>query len=710
MMINSGLRHAGALALCVALAACSRSGSEPTQPTPAAESAPKVVANIQGDDIIALESGGGEWLNYGRGYSEQRFSPLKQVNADNASKLGLAWHLDLDNRRGLQSTPLFHDGVLYATLSWSRVIAVDARSGKMLWSYDPEVAKVKGEQACCGVNNRGVALWKGKVYFGTLDGRLIALNAADGSPVWSVQTTDNSKPYTITGAPRVIKDKVIIGNGGAEFGVRGYFSAYDAETGKQLWRFYTVPGDPSKPFENPELEAAAKTWNGDKFWEYGGGGTTWDAIAYDPDLDLMYIGTGNGSPWNREIRSPGGGDNLYVSSILAVKPDTGRLAWHYQVTPGDTWDFTATQHLILAELPINGETRKVIMQAPKNGFFYVIDRATGELLSAAPYGKVTWASGVDLKTGRPIEADGARYLEQPSIQWPGPLGAHNWQPMSYSRDTGLVYIPYQELPGIYRNEGKAFVFRERGFNTAAGLEDIVELPAEMGSGALIAWNPATQKEAWRVPRPVYWNGGTLATAGNLVFQGTATGSFEAYSADTGDKKWTFDVQTGVIAAPMTFEMDGEQYVALMAGWGGAGALLGGGAAAAAHTRNISRLLVFKLDGKGTLPPPPAQPTPPVTVDPKADADTLALGQKHYQSHCAVCHGVGAIGSGALPDLRYQSPGLTEAFVAIVRDGVLVPLGMPKYGDLFGDKDIAAIKAYIDHRAATTLETATKKAD
>jgi quinohemoprotein ethanol dehydrogenase len=695
------MRRLGCALLIGLLAGCSK-GDQAADAPKADVPTDKRVADIDGDDIIALASGGGDWLNYGRGYAEQRYSPLKQINADNVGTLGLAWSLDLDNRRGLQSTPLYHDGVLYATLAWSRAIAVDARSGKLLWQFDPEVEKVKGEQACCGVNNRGVALWKGKAYLGTLDGRLIALDAATGKPLWSVQTTDNSKPYTITGAPRVINGKVIIGNGGAEFGVRGYFSAYDAETGKLLWRFYTVPGDPSKPYEHPELEAAAKTWNGDKYWEYGGGGTVWDAMAYDPELDLLYVGTGNGSPWNREVRSPGGGDNLYVSSILALKPDSGKLVWHYQVTPGDTWDFTATQHLILAELPLGETTRKVIMQAPKNGFFYVLDRETGELLSAEPYGKVTWATGVDLKTGRPIEAEGARYVDAPSMQWPSPLGAHNWQPMSYSPDTGLVYIPYQELLGVYSNEGKDFSFGQRGFNTGAGLADIVDLPAEFGSGALVAWDPVAQKEVWRAPRPVYWNGGTLATAGNLVFQGTALGQFEAYTADAGEQRWSYDVQSGVIAAPMSFEMDGEQYVALMAGWGGAGALLGGGVMQGAGKQHTSRLLVFKLGGKATLPAraEPVPMTPPKA--PEADEATIALGQKHYQHYCAVCHGAGVVGGGVLPDLRLLPPGVTEAFVAVVRDGALKRQGMPAYGDVFSDADIAAIKAFIEHRAVLTL--------
>lgn len=529
-----------------------------------------VATQVDEATIIASEQDGRQWLSHGRTYDEQRFSPLDQITAQNAGKLGLAWSLDLDNHRGLESTPLFVDGVLYTTLSWSRAIAVDAHTGKTLWSFDPKVARDKSRDACCDAVNRGVALWNGKVFIGTLDGRLIALDAQTGKQVWSQQTTDNSKPYTITGAPRVVKGKVIIGNGGAEYGVRGYFSAYDAESGKMAWRFYTVPGDPSKPYEHPELAEAAKTWKGDQYWELGGGGTAWDSMAYDPELDLLYVGTGNGSPWNRELRSPGGGDNLYLSSILAIKPDSGRLAWHYQVTPGDTWDFTATQQITLATLEIDGKPREVLMQAPKNGFFYVIDRQTGELLSAEKFGKVTWAEKIDLATGKPVEAPGVRYENEPIVMWPSPFGAHSWHSMSFNPQTGLVYIPYQEVPGVYRNEGNDFVARD-AFNTGAAFSDTTEIPREAVSGALLAWDPIKQKEAWRVPYAHYWNGGTLTTAGNLVFQGTADGNLIAYSADDGKKLWSFGAQTGIVAAPMTYSLEGEQYVAVMAGWGGGSA-------------------------------------------------------------------------------------------------------------------------------------------
>ncbi|WWV48930.1 PQQ-dependent dehydrogenase, methanol/ethanol family [Pseudomonas silesiensis] len=648
--------------------------------------------------IVASENDGSQWLSHGRTYAEQRFSPLKQITEQNAGQIGLAWHLDLDNHRGLEATPLFSDGVLYASLSWSRAIAIDVKTGKQLWAFDPQIDRGKARDACCDAVNRGVALWNGKVYIGTLDGRLIALDAKTGQQVWSQQTTDNSLPYTITGAPRVVKGKVIIGNGGAEYGVRGYFSAYDAESGEMEWRFYTVPGDPNKPYEHPELAEAAKTWTGDQYWKLGGGGTVWDSMAYDPELDLLYIGTGNGGPWNRNIRSPRGGDNLYLSSILAIQPDSGRLAWHYQVTPGDSWDFTATQQLTLAELKIGGKPRKVIMQAPKNGFFYVLDRETGKLLSAEKFGKVTWAEKIDMATGKPVEVPGARYTDKPVVMWPSPFGAHGWHSMSFNPQTGLVYIPYQEIPGVYRNEGKDFV-RRKAFNTGAGFSDATEIPREVVSGALLAWDPVKQKEAWRVPYSHYWNGGTLSTAGNLVFQGTADGNFIAYSADKGKKLWSFAAQTGIVAAPITYRFEGEQYIAVMAGWGGVAPLIGGDAANAPGVGNVSRLLVFKLGGTDSLPPLPekAQVVSRIPKPVDVSATDLAAGQQMFGTYCSVCHGVGAVSGGLIPDLRKSDEARRGLFQQIVLDGVLKPLGMPSFKDTLEPAEVEKIKQYVMSR-------------
>ncbi|GGE39135.1 alcohol dehydrogenase [Halopseudomonas oceani] len=649
--------------------------------------------------MLAVENDGSEWLSYDRTWSQQRFSPLQQITTENVDQLGLAWSIDLDNTRGLEATPLYHEGVLYTSLSWSRVLAVDAETGNILWSYDPGVDKSGARHACCDAVNRGVALWKGKVYVGTLDGRLVALDAKTGEPVWTQQTTDPSKPYTITGAPRVLNDMVLIGNGGAEYGVRGYFSAYDAATGEMRWRFYTVPSDPAEgPQATPALEEALKTWSDKTRWDLGGGGTSWDSMAYDPKLNLLYVGTGNGSPWNREIRSPGGGDNLYLSSILALRPETGELVWYYQSTPGESWDYTATQQLTLAELEIDGKPRQVIMQAPKNGFFYVLDRATGELLSAEKFGKVTWAEKIDMATGRPVEVPGSRYESgEPVTIWPSPLGAHNWHSMSYSPLTGLVYIPYQEMPATYANEGGDFVVHN-GFNTGAGLENR-ELPREYATGALIAWDPVKQAPAWRVERPNHWNGGTLVTAGNLVFQGTSAGQLEAYSADMGAPLWHFPTQTGVIAAPMTYQHNGEQYIALMAGWGGSGGLFGGDAVQAAGARNVSRMMVFKLGGKAQLSAPPAAaPLPDRVPQPVvAAASDIDAGSDLYASYCMICHGVGTVGNGILPDLRYSSDAIRDAWEAIVLHGAFQNKGMASFADSLSAEQAQQIKLYIMQR-------------
>ena len=664
------------------------------------------------------------WLLHGRTHDEQRFSPLNEINADNVSDLSLAWYFDTGTDRGLEATPLVADGIMYTTGSWSLVFANDARTGELLWRHDPEVPKAWGANACCDVVNRGVAIWQDRVYVGTLDGRLVALDAATGEEAWTVNTIDRSRPYTITGAPRIVNDKVIIGNGGAEFGVRGYVTAYDAQTGDQVWRFYTVPGNPAQPWEAGILKEAAKTWSGE-WWLFGGGGTVWDSMAHDPELDLLYIGVGNGSPWNREVRSPRGGDNLFLSSIVALDPDTGDYKWHYQTTPGDTWDYTATQHLILADLMIGERQRKVIMQAPKNGFFYVIDRETGEFISAENYVPVTWASHVDPETGRPVETANARYqLPNPmasmsqeeqmallgtlpieeleaGLHKPGPLGGHNWQPMSYSPDTGFVYIPAMDTPYAYGNEPE-FVYEEGRWNLAidwrlsmpTGDREIDARLEGLLRGFVSAWDPVAQKEVWRIQHAGAWNGGILSTGGNLIFQGNTSGRFVAYRADTGEEVWSAPAQTGVIAAPITYEIDGEQYVTVVAGWGGAFALTGG----LAETYGLKprgRILTYKLGGRAALPPlvetPDLLPEPPPL---EAGPAEIAQGKFLYHRYCGVCHGSGVRSGGVIPDLRYMAPGKHLIFEDIVLGGLLQDRGMVSFASSLGREDSRAIHQYV----------------
>jgi quinohemoprotein ethanol dehydrogenase len=638
--------------------------------------------------LRAPESRTQDWLSYGRDYYEQRFSPLDQINDKNVAQLGLAWQFETATQRGLEATPLVIDGVMYTTGSWSVTYAIDARTGKQLWKWDPEVHRKYDNIACCDVVNRGAAYYKGKVYVGVLDGRLAAIDANSGKVAWQTTTVDQAQPYTITGAPRIANGKIIIGNGGAEYGVRGYVSAYDAETGKLAWRFYTVPGDPAKPQENTALERALPTWKGNDWWKYGGGGTVWDSIVYDPELNLLYVGTGNGSVWNRDVRSPGGGDNLYLCSILALNPDTGELVWHYQTTPGDTWDFTSVQPMMLADLPIGGRTRKVIMQAPKNGFFYVLDRATGELLSADKYVEVNWASHVDMKTGRPVEIAGADYKDKGTYIRPGPLGGHNWQAMAFSPKTGLVYLPAQDN-GRYFEQPKTL----GEFKQMQGDPVKAPLPYNLGlgpidrnmenyevpyKGRLLAWDPVARKPRWTAEYGSYWNGGTLATAGNLVFQGTAAGDFIAYNAATGEKLWSSWATTGILAPPITYAIDGKQYVSVMAGWGGA---------FAKKHLSYGRLLTFTIGGTATLPSRP-RPRTVTAIASSATPQQITSGGKLFATYCARCHGEATL----LPDLRRSTPAVLNGLDKIL-DGALVERGMPRFGE-FDKTMIADLRAYL----------------
>ncbi|HYC54130.1 MAG TPA: PQQ-dependent dehydrogenase, methanol/ethanol family [Candidatus Binatia bacterium] len=688
-------RHArGALALAFTLL------------TANALAAPAVVgaqgaAHVDMARIAAADSEPGQWLAHGRTFAEQRYSPLAKIDKATVAGLELAWTYDAGTTRGNETTPLVIDGVLYATGAWSKVYALDAATGNPLWTYDPRVPGAKARDACCDVVNRGLAAWKGRLYLGALDGRLICLDAATGKMIWEVQTTDTARPYTITGAPRVVKDKVIIGNGGAEFGVRGYFSAYDADTGAMLWRFYTVPASKNGPFEHPELEVAARSWSDTSLWDSGLGGTVWDSMSYDAELDLLYVGVGNASIYNREQRSPGGGDNLFVASILAVDPDDGRMAWYYQTTPGEAWDYTATQHMILADIAIGGAARKVLLQAPKNGFFYVLDRKTGELISAAPYIDISWATGIDMKTGRPIERAEAGWDKGRSLVTPGIPGGHNWHPMAYSRQSGLVYIPTFESVYAYLPDAK-YKYALGNFNTAedlpsvsAEVEGFEELARYNVGTHLTAWDPVTNSQAWRVDHGHGIPAGVLATAGGLVFQGRTSGMFAAYDAASGDLLWEREAGTGIMAPPVTYEAGGEQYVAVMTGLGGSA----GGHYTRVPAPNTGRIVAYKIGGSAALPASAPAPERTITAPVvEASAEQIDRGRALYSMHCARCHGVGTISSGLYPDLRFSAAEIYTVWNAIVLGGVFSGKGMASFADVLSEQDAHDIRAYVASRA------------
>ena len=706
------------MSVALVLGACGKEDGEqgdmsavPAEQPPSSAIVGPPVSEVTSARLELAGDESGNWLTHGRTYDEQRFSPLSEINGDTVGELGLAWFFDVPTERGMEATPIVVDGRMYVSGSWSIVYALDAATGQELWRYDPKVPKSWAQYACCDAVNRGVAVWGDSVFVGTLDGYLVAIDAVSGEERWRVDTIDRKPPYTITGAPRVVDGLVIIGNGGADLGVRGYVSAYDAANGELRWRFHTVPGNPAEGFESEALQKAAATWTGE-WWKYGGGGTVWDSMAYDPELDLLYVGVGNGSPWNQRIRSPEGGDNLFLSSIVALRPATGEYVWHYQTTPGDTWDFTATQHILLAELEIDGERRKVLMQAPKNGFFYVLDRRNGELLSAENYVATTWAQGIDKATGRPIEAPGARYDEAPFVVAPSGFGGHNWHPMAFSPAAELVYIPTQDLPAPFSDESD-FEFTPGFWNTGIEFETL-ESPddpavaaeiAKMVRGQLIAWDPVGQREVWRYQHAGPWNGGVLATAGDLVFQGSLIGEFAAYDAASGARLWQFDAQTGVAAAPISYEASDQQHVAVAAGWGTVFAMIGGEGLASMGMKNRSRILAFRLGGGEALPKPASVAVARVPEPPDSDADAamLAMGKDLYYERCVACHGVDVASGGVVPDLRHASAETHAIWDAIVLGGALRDNGMPAFGTIFSKADSDAVHAFVIERSRIAYE-------
>ena len=655
-----------------------------------------------------------DWLHHGATHSEQRFSRLTQINSDNVSRLGLAWYQDIPNARSLPATPLAVNGVLYYTIDAGSVVyAVDGETGDVKWQYTHIFASSDRLRISMGAH-RGVAYHDGRILYGTADGFLNALDADTGELLWSAYTFEDDRPRYISGAPRVFDGKVIIGHGGGDQGARGYVSTYDVETGAPLWRFYTVPGDPEDGFENEAMEMAAKTWTGG-WWELGGGGAVWNAMTYDAALNRVYIGTSNGSPYDPALRSPEGGDNLFLCSIVALDAESGDYVWHYQVNPREAWDYKATMDIILADLEIDGELRKVLMQAPTNGFFYVINRLDGTLISAEKWGgKVNWASHIDLKTGRPVEAENIRYEKGPVEMWPGHNGAHNFQAMSYNPQTGLAYIPHLEMGMIMGSVGDAFEAQQQmlpkysfALNSGAMLGRYLDEGEHGGKGSLVAYDPVTQSEKWRAVTDSYWNGGTMTTAGNLVFYGTALGEFAAYHARSGEKLWAFDTGLGIISSPITYAIDGIQYVSLLVGYGASAAL---GLPAFRHGWKFGeqprRLLTFTLDGDRQLPlasEPEHEVLPVRIADFVPDAAKAELGYAIYHTACAGCHGMTLNATSVAPDLRESVVSADrQAFKVVVRSGV-IQRGMPEFSE-FSDAQLDALYHYV-RRGALCVESA-----
>jgi quinohemoprotein ethanol dehydrogenase len=637
------------------------------------------------------------WPGHGNGPDQSGYSRLEQIHRGNVRKLGLVWSLNLPGEEMLEATPIEVDGTLYFTGSKADVYAVDALSGKLLWKHAAEVWKHHPQKMLyIFPANRGCAYDSGKIFSATTDGRLLALNAKSGALLWSVETVDGASPETVTGAPLTFDGKVMIGHGGGDIGVRGHVTAYDQETGRQLWKFYAVPGSPQDNAGNPAMERAAKTWSGE-YWKTGTGGAPWDGLTYDPELKQVYVGTGNAGPYDPAKRSPGNGDNLYLTSIVALDADTGEYIWHYQESPREGWDYKASANMIAATLNLDGHEQKVLMQQPTNGFYYVLDRATGKLLSAQKVGKVTWADHIDLATGRPVERSNIRYETGETVMWPGTLGSHNWQPMSFNPGTGLTYIPYMQYGTRYTRAPDTFL--------GVAMRPVYEDERD-GKGALVAWDPVAQKERWRVNHDWLWNGGTLTTAGNLVFQGTADGWFTAYDAATGQRLWRFYAGLGIISQPITYSVGNTQYVALLVGYGFPNI-------SSAPTTNPGwkfnaqprRLLVFKLGGAAKLPPgaPPnrtvnALDDPALVLDPaQVDAGRLLY------AYCAGCHGTGVVSSGApAPDLRESQVAFNpDALYSVLHAGTFLPSGMAPFDHLTPEQ-AHQIYAYIRDRARAVL--------
>lgn len=727
------------LGSCSAENADTASNAEPTAP-PATNAAPadRMFGNITRERLLNADSEPGQWMTEGRDFGKSHHSALDQIDRSNVARLGLAWDYKTDTQRGMEANPIVVDGVLFTSGTTGRVYALDAVTGAELWYFNPDSDGQVNRYTCCDEVNRGIAVWEGMVYVGSLDGRLFGLDAATGEVRWEQDTLIfKERAYTSSGAPEVAGSVVVIGNAGADYDARGYVSAYDLKTGEFAWRFFTVPGDPALGFEHPEMELAAATWDPNSRWDVGGGGTVWNSMVYDPELNLIYIGTGNAALFNWRERSPSGGDNLFLASIIAINPDTGRMAWYYQQVPRESWDYTATQPMILADMEFDGVMRKVVMQAPKAGFFYILDRATGELLSADPYVPVNWATHVDLATGRPVMNPAVDYTEGPVFVLPSGMGGHAWNPMAWNPDNKLVYIPaieggamtYDPSAGHnYRpklaNSGNSTLFGDMMLTNPDLLQEPMRsaLKAVQDAGqaesraALKAFDPATGAVIWEQQNEGWWDrGGVLSTAGGLVFQGTDSGFLRAFDAATGERLLNLEVGTSIIAAPVTYEIDGVQYIAVIAGWGGGGWFAPHPTSAVIRYGNQGRILAFRLDGGPVTLPEPVSAIAPIPEPPVANtasADDIATGARLFAQNCSICHA--NTDYGLTPDLRRMNAETHAGFQGIVLYGARRYRGMPQWDDVLDVAQTEAIHAYLTDLAwqaygaqqdGATLETA-----
>ena len=644
------------------------------------------------------------WLLHGRTYDEQRFSPLEQITRGNVNRLGVAWTLDIPSSDGLVATPIVVDGTLYLSAPFSVIYAVDAASGDLLWSYDPQVKlNLSVFGSWLSRWNRGVAVWNGKVIVGTGDCRLVAVDAGKGTPVWEVETCDSSAGYAITGAPRVGDGKVFIGNAGADWGLRGYVTAYDADSGEFVWRFYTVPRDTVPDREVQDTETAAETGSEEAERQHGGGGSVWDSMTYDQELNRLYLGTDSVFPEYINVTDPGEFDDLLTNAIVALDAATGEYLWHYQTVPAGKLDYNAAAHMVLTDMEIEGASRKILMQAPKNGFFYVIDRSNGELLSADNYTTVTWASHIDLESGKPVLNTAAPSVDPESgkpLVYPYGWGGHNWHPMSYSLDTGLVYIPVLDVAAVARPSPESGEAEDPLGQSAYGAGG-GKVAADEMLGRLVAWDPVTQSERWSQEHKLPWNGGVLSTAGGLVFQGNAEGRFNAFAAHDGELLWTMKTGSAIQAPPVTVRINGEQLVIVPVGWGGPQRLWIPRHNAVPEAKGNSRLIAFKLDGDATLPAQTSHSLPvPEPPQQGGTAALIARGETLYgTTGCVWCHGVDVEGgSDSVPNLRYLTKEQHAAWDAIVLGGAYQHKGMLSYKEALSAEDSAAIQAYVIDRA------------